>query len=72
MLAEERHRQLAHSARLAAERAPLLQMLAPQMLRDDGTNMERVYKVRPSFGRLMPCKVTFLTCLSCSHRADTF
>ncbi len=48
MLAEERLRRLAHSAALAAERAPLLQLLSPQMLRDDGTNMERTFQVRSS------------------------
>ena len=48
MLAEERLRRLADSATLAAERAPLLQLLSPQMLRDDGTNMERTFRVRSS------------------------
>ena len=46
VLAEERIRLLAESARLAAERAPLLQFLSPQLLRDDGTNMERIFHVR--------------------------
>ena len=65
VLAEERLRRLADSARLAAERAPLLQLLSPQLLRDDGTNMERIFNVRTEQRQADTAKERGSCCLIC-------
>ncbi len=70
LLAEERLRRLEHSAVLAAERAPLLQLLSPQMLRDDGTNMERTFQVRLSDGQNDAARGALNSCYFSMCRTD--